>query len=158
MSLFLDGSRGSASNLFLRPRTYKKLQHCTVNPSSTPGLCSSTSNGFRPSLCYCHACLCYRSGSECRSDQTCYMPFWASDSECSLLRSDVPPLLLLYSYVCLQLFSQSSTRSRRTSLMVASAVKRFVTKQVCSACSPFSTPTGSLRSSPSLPRRHRVLH
>ena len=41
---------------------------------------------------------------------------------------------------CLQPFSQSSTRSRRISLTVASAVKRFVKKKhVCRARSPFST-------------------
>lgn len=104
-----------------------------------PGLCSFTSNGFRSPLCYRCTCLCYRSGSECWSDQTRYMRFWASDIECSLLRSDMPPLLLLYSYLCLQPFSQSSTRSRRISLTVASAVKRFVKKNVCRARSPFST-------------------
>jgi hypothetical protein len=120
-------------------RTYKKLQNCTVNPRSTPGLCSFTSNGFRPSLCYRRAYICNRSGSECRSDQTRYMRFWASDIECKMLRSDMPPLLLLYSYVCLQPFSRSSTRSKRISLMVASAVKRFVTKHVCRARSSFST-------------------
>lgn len=105
-----------------------------------PGLCSFTSNGFRSPLCYRCTCLCYRSGSECWSDQTRYMRFWASDIECSLLRSDMPPLLLLYSYVLFAALFPIVDQIQKDLFDGGECGEEVCEKKhVCRARSPFST-------------------